>query len=70
MLPATAWLTAYRMLTSRSRPDWAGGDRCPVQAPGGGVATAAIVLAKALGHTVFCTSRVFGPWGQGQRVGG
>lgn len=51
----TAWLTAYRMLTTRS------GLECPstvlVQGAGGGVATAAIVLAKALGHTVFCTSR-------------
>jgi NADPH:quinone reductase-like Zn-dependent oxidoreductase len=51
----TAWLTAYRMLTTRS------GLQAPgtvlVQGAGGGVATAAIVLAKALGHTVFCTSR-------------
>jgi NADPH:quinone reductase-like Zn-dependent oxidoreductase len=51
----TAWLTAYRMLTTRS------GLRGPgtvlVQGAGGGVASAAIVLAKALGHTVFCTSR-------------
>lgn len=51
----TAWLTAYRMLTTRS------GLLAPgtvlVQGAGGGVATAAIVLAKALGHTVFCTSR-------------
>ena len=51
----TAWLTAYRMLTTRS------GLEAPatvlVQGAGGGVSTAAIVLAKALGHTVFCTSR-------------
>ncbi|MCU0261810.1 MAG: zinc-binding dehydrogenase, partial [Ilumatobacteraceae bacterium] len=51
----TAWLTAYGMLTTRS------GLRGPgtvlVQGAGGGVASAAIVLAKALGHTVFCTSR-------------
>jgi NADPH:quinone reductase-like Zn-dependent oxidoreductase len=51
----TAWLTAYRMLTTRS------GLQAPgtilIQGAGGGVSTAAIVLAKALGHTVFCTSR-------------
>jgi NADPH:quinone reductase-like Zn-dependent oxidoreductase len=51
----TAWLTAYRMLTTRS------GLQEPatvlVQGAGGGVSTAAIMLAKALGHTVFCTSR-------------
>ena len=51
----TAWLTAYRMLTSRSGLDGPG--TVLVQGAGGGVATAAIVLAKALGHTVFCTSR-------------
>jgi NADPH:quinone reductase-like Zn-dependent oxidoreductase len=51
----TAWLTAYRMLTTRS------GLRGPgtvlVQGAGGGVASAAIALAKALGHRVWCTSR-------------
>jgi NADPH:quinone reductase-like Zn-dependent oxidoreductase len=51
----TAWLTAYRMLTTRSGLD--GPATVLVQGAGGGVATAAIVLAKALGHTVFCTSR-------------
>jgi NADPH:quinone reductase-like Zn-dependent oxidoreductase len=51
----TAWLTAYRMLTSRSGLDGPG--TVLVQGAGGGVASAAIVLAKALGHTVFCTSR-------------
>lgn len=51
----TAWLTAYRMLTTRSGLDRP--SRVLVQGAGGGVATAAIVLAKALGHTVFCTSR-------------
>jgi NADPH:quinone reductase-like Zn-dependent oxidoreductase len=61
----TAWLTAYRMLTTRS------GLRGPgtvlVQGAGGGVASAAIALAKALGHRVWCTSREEdsgpGPWG-------
>jgi NADPH:quinone reductase-like Zn-dependent oxidoreductase len=51
----TAWLTAYRMLTTRS--GLAGPATVLVQGAGGGVASAAIVLAKALGHTVFCTSR-------------
>ena len=51
----TAWLTAYRMLTTRSGLTAPG--TVLVQGAGGGVATAAIVLAKALGHTVFCTSR-------------
>jgi NADPH:quinone reductase-like Zn-dependent oxidoreductase len=51
----TAWLTAYRMLTTRSGLDMPA--TVLVQGAGGGVATAAIVLAKALGHTVFCTSR-------------
>jgi NADPH:quinone reductase-like Zn-dependent oxidoreductase len=51
----TAWLTAYRMLTTRS--GLTGPANVLVQGAGGGVATAAIMLAKALGHTVFCTSR-------------
>ena len=51
----TAWLTAYRMLTTRSGLQ--GPSTVLVQGAGGGVASAAIVLAKALGHTVFCTSR-------------
>jgi len=51
----TAYLTAHRMLTTRSgltRPA-----TVLVQGAGGGVASAAILLAKAQGHTVFCTSR-------------
>lgn len=51
----TAWLTAYRMLTTRS--GLTGPATVLVQGAGGGVASAAIVLAKALGHTVVCTSR-------------
>lgn len=51
----TAWLTAYRMLTTRSGLEGPG--RVLVQGAGGGVASAAIVLAKALGHTVFCAAR-------------
>src|SRR5438270_2785876 len=51
----TAWLTAYKMLFSRSgaRP----GDTVLVQGAGGGVATAAIVLARAAGLRVWATSR-------------
>jgi NADPH:quinone reductase-like Zn-dependent oxidoreductase len=51
----TAWLTAYRMLTTRG--DVAAGDTVLVQGAGGGVASAAIVLATALGARVYATSR-------------
>jgi NADPH:quinone reductase-like Zn-dependent oxidoreductase len=51
----TAWLTAYRMLTARGRIDEAGS--VLVQGAGGGVATAAVVLAVALGKRVYATSR-------------
>ena len=51
----TAWLTAYRMLFTQSglRP----GQTVLVQGAGGGVATAAIALARAAGLTVWATSR-------------
>ena len=51
----TAWLTAYRMLFTRSgvQP----GGSVLVQGAGGGVATAAIVLGTAAGFRVFATSR-------------
>ena len=51
----TAWLTAYRMLFTQSglQP----GDRVLVQGAGGGVATAAITLARAAGFVVWATSR-------------
>jgi NADPH:quinone reductase-like Zn-dependent oxidoreductase len=51
----TAWLTAYRMLFTQSglRP----GDRVLVQGAAGGVATAAIALARAAGLVVWATSR-------------
>jgi NADPH:quinone reductase-like Zn-dependent oxidoreductase len=51
----TAWLTAYRMLTTRGRVDE--GEAVLVQGAGGGVATAAVVLATALGKRVYATSR-------------
>lgn len=51
----TAWLTAYRMLRIRGRlPE---GGSVLVQGAGGGVATAAVVLAVALGARVYVTSR-------------
>jgi NADPH:quinone reductase-like Zn-dependent oxidoreductase len=51
----TAWLTAYRMLFTQAglKP----GSTVLVQGAGGGVATAAIVLARAAGITVWATSR-------------
>lgn len=51
----TAWLTAYRMLTSRGRLPKGGS--VLVQGAGGGVATAAVVLGVALGARVYATSR-------------
>jgi NADPH:quinone reductase-like Zn-dependent oxidoreductase len=51
----TAWLTAYRMLTAKGRVS--PGDVVLVQGAGGGVATAAVVLAQALGARVYATSR-------------
>jgi NADPH:quinone reductase-like Zn-dependent oxidoreductase len=51
----TAYLTAYRMLVTRS--GLTGPGTVLVQGAGGGVATAAILLGKALGHTVVVTSR-------------
>jgi NADPH:quinone reductase-like Zn-dependent oxidoreductase len=51
----TAWLTAYRMLFTQSgaKP----GDTVLVQGAGGGVATAAVVLARHAGLRVWVTSR-------------
>ena len=51
----TAWLTAWRMLTTKGRV--AEADAVLVQGAGGGVATAAVVLAVALGKRVYATSR-------------
>ena len=51
----TAWLTAYRMLfTKAALPP---GGSVLVQGAGGGVATAAIALARAAGYRVYATSR-------------
>jgi len=51
----TAWLTAYRMLATRSglQP----GDTVLVQGAGGGVATALIALGRVMGFRVWVTSR-------------
>jgi NADPH:quinone reductase-like Zn-dependent oxidoreductase len=51
----TAWLTAYHMLTTRGRVTEA--DAVLVQGAGGGVATAAVVLALRFGKRVYATSR-------------
>ena len=51
----TAWLTAYRMLTRDSGLTW--GDTVLVQGASGGVASAGIALAKALGYRVWATAR-------------
>jgi NADPH:quinone reductase-like Zn-dependent oxidoreductase len=51
----TAWLTAYRMLFTNAglRP----GQTVLIQGAGGGVATAAIALARHAGYRVWATSR-------------
>jgi NADPH:quinone reductase-like Zn-dependent oxidoreductase len=51
----TAWLTAYHMLVAKGRV--ASGDAVLVQGAGGGVATAAVLLAVAMGKRVYATSR-------------
>ncbi|WP_212996393.1 zinc-binding dehydrogenase [Winogradskya consettensis] len=51
----TAWLTAWHMLTTRGRV--ADADAVLVQGAGGGVASAAVILAAALGKRVYATSR-------------
>lgn len=63
----TAWLTAYRMLTTRGRLPQQGS--VLVQGAGGGVATAAVVLAKALGARVYATSRDAAKRAQVQTLG-
>ncbi len=51
----TAWLTAYRMLFTKSGLQK--GDTVLIQGAGGGVATALIQLASAAGFTTWVTSR-------------
>jgi NADPH:quinone reductase-like Zn-dependent oxidoreductase len=50
----TAWLTAYHMLTKGRIGD---ADAVLVQGAGGGVATAAVVLAAGFGKRVYASSR-------------
>lgn len=63
----TAWLTAYRMLFTRAelRP----GQRVLIQGAGGGVATAAILLARAAGLHVSVTSRADDKLARAQKLG-
>ncbi len=63
----TAYLTAYRMLVTRSGLQGPG--TVLVQGAGGGVATALILLGKALGHTVFATSRDEGKRAKAESLG-
>lgn len=51
----TAWLTAYRMLTTKGRAQ--AGETVLVQGAAGGVSSAAVVLGKAMGLRVWVTSR-------------
>jgi len=51
----TAYLTAYRMLATKSGTQ--PGDTVLIQGAGGGVSTAAVVLGKAMGLRVWVTSR-------------
>lgn len=51
----TAWLTAYRMLTTHGHAQ--PGQTVLIQGSGGGVSTAAVLLGKALGLRVWVTSR-------------
>ena len=51
----TAYLTAFRMLTTKAHAQ--PGDTVLIQGAGGGVATAATVLGKAMGLRVWVTSR-------------
>lgn len=52
---STAWLTAYRMLRSRGQVQ--PGETVLVQGATGGVSSACIVLAKAMGARVWVTAR-------------
>lgn len=63
----TAWLTAYRMLATRSNLH--PGDTVLVQGAGGGVATACIVLARQMGLRVWVTSRDAAKREQAQAIG-
>jgi NADPH:quinone reductase-like Zn-dependent oxidoreductase len=63
----TAWLTAYRMLTTRGQVR--AGETVLVQGAGGGVSSALIPLAKAMGTRVWVTSRDEGKQEQALELG-
>jgi len=63
----TAWLTAYRMLFTRGRA--VPGERVLVQGAGGGVSTAAVLLARAAGLHVTVTSRSEDKLAQARELG-
>ncbi|ROR89824.1 zinc-binding dehydrogenase [Nocardioides aurantiacus] len=63
----TAWLTAYRMLFTQG--GLTAGDTVLVQGAGGGVATAAITLARAAGLKVLATSRDEGKRARALEIG-
>jgi NADPH:quinone reductase-like Zn-dependent oxidoreductase len=63
----TAWLTAYRMLFTRGGV--VPGTTVLIQGAGGGVATAAIVLASAAGARVWVAARSEDKREQGRRLG-
>ncbi|MFD6822006.1 zinc-binding dehydrogenase [Streptomyces sp. NPDC060085] len=62
-----AWGTAYRMLFTQAKVR--AGDRVLVQGAGGGVASAAIKLAKAAGAVIYATSRSAGKRQQAESWG-
>lgn len=63
----TAWLTAYRMLVTRSPLE--PGQTVLVQGAGGGVASAAIALGRAAGLQVWATSREEGKRDRALKLG-
>jgi NADPH:quinone reductase-like Zn-dependent oxidoreductase len=64
---STAWLTAYRMLFTKSglRP----GQTVLVQGASGGVATACIAMARAAGYRVWATARTEAKQGKAVELG-
>lgn len=63
----TAWLTAYRALVTRGRLPREG--TVLIQGAGGGVSTAALVLAQALGARTYVTSRNISKRGRAGELG-
>ena len=63
----TAWLTGYRMLTTRGR--LVPGETVLIQGAGGGVSTALVPLAKAMGLRVWVTARDAGKREQAVALG-